>query len=207
MDTLKNLIRIRDDDVLNFDKQWTGRRDSEYRFRQIHRYCLEAPNDIIHVPTIVVEDLKKFPGTVEYIRSETQCNRMLPELHGLQHHTDCGSLPKSEVLDQLGEAIEWMIEELDVRPQKWYTPWGANSPMLQEVAEALDLDLIDCSQLIEPSAVLHHIERTGDLDHFRGKEVFIHWWNRGIRVRKISGIYKFGSLERAKREDDPAVWK
>jgi hypothetical protein len=99
-----------------------------------------------------------------------------------------------------------MEENLDIRPKKWYTPWGANAPHLLEAAAELNLQLVDCSDFTDLPKILRHITKTGDLDFYRGKEILIHWWERGNRLRRLAGIYKFGSIERAKIEDDPAVW-
>src|SRR3990167_5839336 len=75
------MIRMRDDDVLVPSSSW---KDVFGRFRQVHAWIVDCPQ-MIHVPTLITEELSDFPECVEYIKFETRLGRMAPELHGALH--------------------------------------------------------------------------------------------------------------------------
>lgn len=207
------MIYIRDDDVLKVSKGWKGRRNEPYRFAQIHRYCLETPR-FMHVPTLLIKGkpddpsdtgLVDYPETIQYIREETAAGRMDPQIHCL-YHIDYGKLPEAEVRDHLEFCKKWMEDNIGVTPTRWYTPWGANTKLLTKAALDCGLKLVDCSNLAPLNEVLSLVIQTGHLDIIEEREVFMHWWERGIRLRKLASIYKFGSIEESKHEE-PDLWK
>lgn len=139
------MIAVRDDDVLLRSSNGT---DSFKRFRRVHETICSVPTRLLHVPTIITDEIGEFPEAIEYIRQETAAGRMHPELHGFEH-IDYGKLTKEEVKLHLSRAACWFKVQLDYLPTKWYTPWGANQPHLKEAAKELNLTLVDTSGCIK----------------------------------------------------------
>ncbi len=198
------MIYIRDDDVLVHS---SGNKHPFQAFSKIHRWLInEVPEHFLHIPTIVVKDIQAYPECVEYVREETKEGRMRPELHGLEH-IDYNALNYGEVLEHLEQSIEWMKEELICIPTRWYTPWGANSDMLRAAAQQFNLQLVDTSNTIEPAKFLGYLRKLGRADYQNDFEIFIHWWERGLRVRRIVSVYKYATVAEAIKHDEPEIWK
>src|SRR3990167_3787077 len=77
----RRMIRMRDDDVLVRSRSFSS---PLARFQQMHEWILLCPQ-MVHVPTLIVEELREFPRCVEYIRQETAEGRMVPEVHCMFH--------------------------------------------------------------------------------------------------------------------------
>ena len=104
---------------------------------------------------------------------------MAPELHGWEH-VDYGEYTKSEVLEDLRRSIDVMVNKLHCHPSKFYTPWGANSPEIQEAAKELNLEVVDCSDInqlkkLAPALGNRHYAEYCKLYKDHG-EVMIHFW-------------------------------
>jgi peptidoglycan/xylan/chitin deacetylase (PgdA/CDA1 family) len=201
---LINQVFIRDDDILGPSSEW---KSSFGRFKQIHEWLKDAPN-FIHIPTIMVNDIKSFPECIEYIKEETKLGFMQPEIHCLDH-VDYGPFSKEKVRSDLEICKEFIAKELAYLPTRWYTPWGASQPHLHEVASELQLKLIDCSALLELSGqegVVQQLRKGVPLSNYYGKELFIHYWSRGNRVKRVCQVYKYGSWQAAVKAD-PELYK
>src|SRR5262245_61691209 len=124
------MIRMRDDDVLVPTRNYPS---SFGRFRAIHEAIKLCPR-MMHVPALVIEELRQMPEALEYLRNETAAGRMEPEFHGMWH-SDYGALSEQHVREHLAEAVEWMEMQLQIRPRFWYTPWGSTQDFLKKAAQ------------------------------------------------------------------------
>jgi len=141
------------------------------------------------------------PEAVEYIKEQKGFNKMSPQVHGYEH-IDYAKLSKQEVKDDLERCKDFLYEKLDIIPSRWYTPWGANAPHLYDAASETGLKLVDCSVinkmngrygLIQLAKEGHDIEKI-----MQNKEIFFHWWEGGMRLKRVVEILKYGSYESAK---------
>lgn len=188
------MIYVRDDDVLISS---SGHQDPLHQFKKVHKWISEC-NKFIHVPTILVTEIQKFPVCIEYVRNETAEGRMKPEIHGFEH-IDYGKLSYHEVIDHLSKCLDFFWKEFGVVPTKWYTPWGANSSMLRVVASEHHLTLVDCSDLTELGGLAQLAQAGDDIEVLlQEKEIFYHWWLRGLKLKRIIEVVKHGSWEAAK---------
>ena len=191
------MIRLRDDDVLVPSRSWE---DPFGRFRQIHEWVKLCPG-MVHVPTLIVEELKLFPEAIEYIRRETHEERMLPEFHAMWH-VDPNKYDLQHNCDHLEAGIEWMQDEIGRTPTIWYTPWGANNGMLQEAAKKYGLELVDTSCMVPVERVCRQLQ-TGELrpESLRDAEIMCHWWEGGARILRIVHVLNHGSWEAAAKAE------
>lgn len=196
------MIYVRDDDVLVNSSAYTDKRKTPLeRFKQIHRWICDTPK-LLHVPTLVVEPLMSHPEAVKFIREETEMGRMAPEIHGFQH-IDYGKLSQDEIIADLMTCKEFLRREIGVEAKKWYTPWGANTPIMQQSASLCGLELVDCSGINPPSVVMQRATAGENIEIFMDEEeIFIHWWERGMRLKRIIEILKHGSIVAAKAAND-----
>jgi peptidoglycan/xylan/chitin deacetylase (PgdA/CDA1 family) len=190
------VIRMRDDDVLVSSSSWP---DVFGRFRQVHRWIVSCPK-MIHVPTILTEELEDFPDCVDFILRETAEGRMRPELHGAMH-VDYGAMPEQGVREHLDESIDWMQRRLNVRPEFWYTPWGAESELLTKVAGEFGLHVIGTDRERQANKVTERLRNgrygVGDIPD----EMFFHWWEGGCRIARLAAVVNHGSWEEASLRD------
>lgn len=189
------MIYIRDDDVLLSSK---GFSDPVVRLKQIHGWICESPK-LMHVPTILCKEIQDFPEAIEYVKEETLAGRMLPQLHGWEH-IDYAKLTQPQIQYHLEISKFWMVDNLDVLPTRWYTPWGANAPHLYAAAKECDLTLIDTSNRIVlegPTGVLASLKKGIPVDYLDEQEIFLHWWQRGLRLWRLALVAKHGSWQAA----------
>ena len=193
------MIRVRDDDVL---LPSSGNSNPLLRFQEIHRWICEAPDKLIHVPAILVKEIADFPEGIEFIRQETAEGRMLPEIHG-REHIDYGKLTYDEVMRDLRICSDFIWNNFSVVPTTWYTPWGASQDHLHEAAKDSGLKLVDCSKITKLQGRYGICQRLKDgtsIDHWDGGEIFMHWWEGGSRLLRVSKVAQHGSWEAAKGE-------
>ena len=196
------MIYVRNDDVLVNSSAYTDKKRTPLeRLKQIHRWICDTPK-LLHVPTLVVEPLMVHPEAVKFIREETEAGRMAPEIHGFQH-IDYGKTDKDRVIADLTICKEFLKKEIGIEAKKWYTPWGANNATLRQCSLLCGLELIDCSNINLPSEVMRRANAGENIEVFmEEKEIFIHWWERGMRLKRIIEVLKHGSVEAAKQAND-----
>lgn len=173
------MIYIRDDDVLLPSSGWP---DPPSRFKFVHEIIVEGGGKFLHIPTILCGQIQQWPETVRFIRDETEEGRMAPQLHGWEH-IDYAKLSRVEIEHDLTKCIRWMQDNLGVRPTKFYTPWGANASHIYEVGQELELDIVDCSNIIIPKTIWNDLDSS--YDKYNEKEIFIHWWEGMGRLKDI----------------------
>ena len=196
------MIRVRDDDILVHSSSYE---DELGRVKQVHEWICEVPDQMIHIPTILVTEIQDFPECIEWLKQETQEGRVIPEIHGLSHK-DYGGLSSKEVILELEECIEWIYNTLGHRPTRFYTPWGAGADErgshLKEDAASLQLELVTCERITKMTGrngVIRRMMEGTDNSFLDDHEIFTHWWQGGSRLKRIVEVLKHGSWEEAKR--------
>ena len=184
------MIRVRNDDVVRESGDWTGREVE--RVKRIHSWISEFPDDFIHVPTIVVNDIKRFPEGIDFVAEETKEGRMAPEVHGLEHIDYC-ALTEGKIVDDLSECLEWFNKTLGITPTRFYTPWGGMNQKCTDAAASVGLTAIGVDTNWSLEAVVARLCNGGLVADVHGHEVFMHWWNRGIRLKRLAMAVKYGS--------------
>jgi hypothetical protein len=198
---MKAKIRVRDDDVLLSS---SSKGDEFTKFKMVHEWIQEVPDRLIHVPTILVTEIQKFPKCIEYIREETAEGRMAPEIHGLKHH-DYAALTTAEIVLELDECQEWIYKNLGCTPHKFYTPWGAGADErgahIKGAAKSLGLELVTCENIHKMDGrygVIRTLMDGKDISYLEGDEIFLHWWQNVTRLKRIIEVIKHGSWGSAK---------
>lgn len=194
------LIRVRDDDVLVDSSSWT---DNLGRFKQVHEWVTDAAPRMIHIPFILVDDLKRRPDAVAFIRDETEKGLMIPEIHG-KEHIDYKLLPQDQIVQHLKYCKEFLFSEFGRVPRRFATPWGANAPHIYEAAYECGLTLVDCSDLCKLQGEHSITRRLMDgeaVETFYGYEIFMHYWEGGARLARVCQAVKWGSWEEAKKRN------
>jgi len=168
------MIRVRDDDVFI--------RPSFGKFKETHETILDFPN-AIHVAGIICDSPWE-PEVLEYIRHETVRKKIEIQLHGWQH-IDYAKLTKDEMRGHMKMSFEWLHDHFWVKPTIWYTPWGAHTPVMDEVAAEFNLALVDCSNILQTNKMLEALRskhRGAYIKGFREHgEVLIHYWESKTR--------------------------
>lgn len=195
------MIRIRDDDVLIGSKSTTN---PLKKFQMVHEWVCEAPETLIHVPTILVTEIQEFPDAIEFIRQETAEGRMIPEIHGLEH-IDYAALKHDEIVNHLEYCKGWIKKKLGCDTSKFYTPWGAGADErgahIRPAAAAVGLELVTCENINKMNGrygVIQELKDGNTLKYLEGKEIFLHWWENVTRLKRIVEVIKHGSWEAAK---------
>ena len=217
-------IRVRDDDVLVTSRDWP---DPFKRFTRVHRWIAEVPEHFIHVPAILVTEIQPFSECIEFVRSETKAGRMFPELHGLHHEINYQFRSLEDVSSDLKISVDWMIAHLDVRPKIWYTPKGAGlyphprailpdekkeqlirqADTMRAAASQLNLEVVSeyDNKMHGENGICRHLMDGRSIDAISNsrkiegghKEISVHWWERGIRLKRVLEAVKHGSWANA----------
>lgn len=186
------MIYIRDDDVLVGS---SSHPDPVKHFKTVHSWICET-NKLLHVPAILVTEIQQFPEAIEFIKAETAAGRMRPEIHGFQH-IDYAKLFGAETVDHLKRCIEFITENFGTTPTRFYTPWGANADNIKNACEYLGLTMVDCSAINKLQGRYGVIQRLRDGEDphkfLEGQEVFFHWWEGGMRLKRLIEVLKHGS--------------
>ena len=193
------MIRVRNDDVLRESSDWVNREFE--RLTRVHAWIAEFPDDFLHVPTIVVNDIVKFPEAVEFVQEETRKGLMVPEVHGLEHIDYC-SMTRPVIIDHLTQCLEWFDKTGLPTPTRFYTPWGGWNQKTAAAAEEVGLQTIAVDKKWTLEAVCARLGNGGAVEDVHGNEVFFHWWNRGIRLKRLAMAVKHGSWAVAKVAED-----
>lgn len=195
------MIRIRDDDVLLRSSSYS---DELGRLQQVHEWICEVPERMIHVPSILIQEIQEFPKAVDWIRQETTAGRMLPEIHGLSHK-DYASLTPREIISDLTYCKEWIQKEFNHTPTKFYSPWGAGfdarGAHIRPAAAEVGLELVTCEHINKLNGrygVCQQLIDGHPLSYLDGNEIFLHWWEGGSRLKRVVEVAKYGSWAAAK---------
>ncbi len=180
--------------------------DSELgRLKQIHEWICEVPDRMIHVPTILVLEIQEFPECIEWIRQETVEGRMLPEIHGLSHK-DYAALTEKEIQADLNVCRDWIDYKFGHVATKFYTPWGAGADdrgaHIKPAAAAIGIEVVTCEdidKLVGRYGVQQQMMDGRDLTYMDGREIFMHWWEGGSRLKRVVEVLKHGSWDAAKK--------
>ena len=194
------MIRVRDDDVLLHSSDW-NRKGSFHRFNRVHSWISEFPEHFIHIPTILVTEIQKYPECIEFVRKETAAGNMIPEIHGLEH-IDYGKLSYSEITDHLEQCIEWFDSNLNWKPTKFYTPWGAMSNDIMNASNQLGIKAVGVDTKLTLENYTKRLGNGEPISILDGQEIFMHWWSRGIRLKRVAMAVSHGSWAAAAVAED-----
>ena len=203
------MIYVRDDDVLIDSSDYES---SFKRFKMAHSWIASAPGKMLHVPALLMyNNVEKqdrgvmgYPEAMEFIKDETTAGRMRPEIHGYEHK-DYKPLATARIVTELEICKDFLWCSFDTKATKWYTPWGANAPHLYDAAAEAGLELVDCSVINKLAGRYGVVQqfRDGRLpDYLEGEEIFFHWWERGLRLRRAVEVIKHGDWDTAKANND-----
>ncbi len=194
------MIRVRDDDVLLPSSSY---HDELGRLKQIHEWICEVPNQLIHVPAILVLEIQEFPEAIEFIAEETAAGRMLPEIHGLSHK-DYAALTEKEIVAELNVCRDWIHYKFNHVATKFYTPWGAGADErgahIRPAAASIGIELVTCENLTKLGGrygIIQGLMDGRDADFYDGQEIFLHWWEGGCRLKRIVEVIKHGTWDEA----------
>jgi hypothetical protein len=198
----KNVIRVRDDDIIGPTSSYHS---ALGRFQQIHEWIVETTPKMIHIPAILVNDIKAYEegAAIRFVRDETEKGLMLPEVHGIEH-IDYAKLDKAEVVKHLEECKTFIHNEFGRMPEYWYTPWGANAPHLYVAAKECNLTLIDCSKISKlqgRDGICQRLMNGAPISDFYGIEIFMHFWEGGSRLARVCKAVLHGSWEEAAKHN------
>lgn len=191
------LVRIRIDDVMGGSSAFTKER-GEHRFNQIHRWIVQSKS-LIHVPTILVEDIQKYPNIIDLIKTETAAGKMDPQLHGYQH-IDYGAITPEEIDEHLVKSIKWFQTVLNKEPTVWATPWGAYSETIKEAASKRFLEVETTANIIPPGRAVEIAKNANSIRVLFGQTVMTHWWSLGLNILRLVEIANYGSYKTAARK-------
>jgi hypothetical protein len=156
----------------------------------------------------------QFPDGLTYIKDEVNSGRMVSlDLHGWEH-IDYAKCPIGEIRQHLDKSLNWFEEHKLPLPIRWVTPWGANSPAMQQAAIEFDLVIEDTEYpVIDQKVMDAQLRITRDPKILDGKVCMVHWWERGLRLYRICQVTKFGSIAEAvancplSAKDKAICWK
>lgn len=187
------MIQIRNDDILLTSRGWS---DPVKRIKQLHSWIAEFPEHVIHVPAILVTEIQKFPEAVEFVVEETKEGRMRPEIHGLEH-IDYGALTDPEIVEHLEQCLTWFHDTLNRTPTIFYTPWGGMSDKVIVAAQSVGLRAVGVDKYWSLEQTGARLRSGGLVSELADQDIFMHWWNRGLRLKRLVLAIAHGSWEQA----------
>ena len=170
------------------------------RLQEIHRWIQEVKSyPVMHRPTILTTEIQEHPECIEFVREEAAAGRMQPQLHGVEH-VDYGKFTYEGLIEQLKIGKGWMEDNLNVTPTRWYTPWGAGEAVGQEwmwkASAKAGMELVSCSNINKLSGRYGMVQIAKEGHNLRtfleGKEIFMHWWERGERLHRVLKVIEAG---------------
>lgn len=195
------MIIVRDDDVLIRSSSF---KSPFNHFQTVHNWICEV-KQLLHVPAILVTEIAEFPEAIEYIKDQTKAGLMRPEIHGLEH-IDYGKLQEPEIRDHLSKCKDFIYDNFGTLATTFYTPWGANAPQIYQAADSVDLKVTDCSRINKLAGRYGIVQRMRDGEDpakfLEGEEIFFHWWEGGLRLRRVVEVLKHGTWAAAKAANE-----
>jgi hypothetical protein len=164
------MIRVRDDDVI---LPSSGHSDPFRRLIKVHDIIASA--GALHVPGILCGEIRNFPGAVEYVKEKMDVGEMEPQIHGWAHRK-YHEYPTHRIVHHLNLCLDFFDTNWQVRPTKFFTPWGGDSNELYEACATTNLELVDCSNLLQPTTVRKNQDKWIGKGRTENVELFIHWW-------------------------------
>lgn len=190
------MIRVRDDDVLLNGKVWYGQKAVDLFMRR-HDELLNVGAK--HVVALLCGELPLFRDLEEYLVGQFELGLLEPQIHGWCH-VDYGKMPLEVTRSHLWACKDSIGRIFDAEPSIWYTPWGAHSQGLRDLAWDLGLELrSDFLQARKLVPALAGKNREEYYVKYRRAEIGLHWWHeqwvweRDIAVIKTlaTGDFKY----------------
>jgi hypothetical protein len=187
--------RIRFDDFIwkSKDPKMKGK-EVQKAFKNVN-WCVNTGVQL--TPAILCQDIEQFPEGISLLREMIEEGVVYPDLHGWTHGP-YAPMSQSEVEEHLDKAITWFKENLGVLPIRWSTPHGADSPSMRSAASKYDLVLETTEYPVVDEKILDtQLRQTRNLDLLDGIVIMNHYWNRGLRLYRISRIIEYQSIDEA----------
>ena len=194
------MIRIRCDDVMVESSSFSRER-SINRIIQITRWMDKSPQGYFNfIPTILVEEMEHWPEVIDLIRHNTMAHKMSPQIHGFQH-IDYASVDKQTIREHLKKCLVWFKDYLNYEPTTWATPWGAWTKEMEEVANEFHLTVETTAVTMPIGSAIDYIKARG-VEEFRysNPTILIHWWEKGLKLLRLTEIVRYGSYKAAQQE-------
>lgn len=174
------MIRVRDDDVIS---QGSSLSDPLSRFVRVHEIIAEA--GALHVPGILCGYFRHFDGAPEFVRDCVAAGEMEPQIHGWAHfpyHT----FTTKRIVHHLNLCLDYFDTTWQIRPTKFFTPWGGDTTELRAACDTTELELVDCSNLQTPRDMRRRQNHWRGKAHTQDVDLFIHWWEAGLgRLERV----------------------
>jgi len=171
------MISVRDDDVI---LPSSGCADPFGRLIKVHEIITSA--GALHVPGILCGEIRHFPGAVEYVKEKMDAYEMAPQIHGWAHRK-YHEYPTHRIVHHLNLCLDFFDENWQIRPTKFFTPWGGDSAELYEACDITNLKLVDCSNVLQPTTVRKNQDKWAGKGRLEDVELFIHWWEGVGRLK------------------------
>lgn len=204
--------RVRIDDVMwaTSDKKMVGK--EVQKFQKYVRWCQET--NVPVVPAILCNDIERFPECIVWLRDEVEKGKLIScDLHGWEH-VDYGAMTVAEIREHLDKALDWFEANQLPSPIRWVTPWGANSPAMQQAAIEFDLVIEDTTlPVIDQKVADTQLRITKDPGVLKDKVIMTHWFERGLRLYRICQVLYYDSVaeavahSRLSAKDKAICWK
>ena len=167
------MITVRDDDVLLPSSQFPN---PMLRFKQVHEIIVAAGAH--HVPGILCGEFRHVPGAEEYVREKMAAGEMTPQVHGWAHRA-YHTYPTHRIVHHLNLCLDYFDETWQIRPTKFFTPWGGDSPEIRQACAAVSLEWVGCDDMVTPRRIKQHPKGWVGKAQTQDIELFIHWWEGG----------------------------
>jgi peptidoglycan/xylan/chitin deacetylase (PgdA/CDA1 family) len=170
------------------------------KFRKHHQWCLEAPHLFYPTAAILCSEIQQFPEAVEYVRTELDAGRLYVDLHGWEH-INYGELTQEQIEEHLEKSFEYMLKTFGCLPIRWATPWGADSPAIQQACRKFGLYWEGVTHpVIDQGLAMSKVKETGTTECLQGRVVMVHWFERGLKLYRIVQTGIHGTWEEAAKE-------
>ena len=168
------------------------------RVVQIHRWMDKAPQGYFnYIPTVVVSEMDNWPEITSLLRHETIAHKISPQIHGWEH-IDYGSVSKTVIRGHLDKCLNWFKNTLWYEPTIWASPWGAWTRDMEEVASEFDLTLETTAPTVPLGRLIEMTKKNGvEAIRYGNPLVLCHWWERGLKILRLTEIARYGSYEAA----------
>jgi len=193
------MLRIRCDDYMVNSTEFIRERAIK-RIIQLHKWMDQAPQGYFnYIPTVIVGEMDNWPEITELLKHETAANKISPQIHGYMHinYTD---LDKTVIREHLQKCIDWFNSALKYQPTIWATPWGAWTQEMEEIAAEFQLTLETTAPTMPIGQCIDLCKTTGvETVRYNSPLVLIHWWEKGLKLLRLTEIVRYGSYDLAKR--------
>jgi peptidoglycan/xylan/chitin deacetylase (PgdA/CDA1 family) len=171
------------------------REESLHKIKRLFSWLTISPENLLFVPTILVEEIQKWPEVIEMLKDSVQEGTSAPQLHGWQH-LDYAAEPQSKIERHLDMSLEWFNTVLGYAPTIWATPWGAKASTAMDLACAKYYIKVETTEnTIGPGRAVE-ILKGSPIQPVPADTsiptIFSHFYDAGLNLRRVAEICKHG---------------